>query len=1025
MTMSVPDSKLLQFQNKELKDIGKNLIMTHEDKLLNIKKAKKENTFRVFGFLKPQKRGSVTSLTPLDEIVDGIGKELKSIRTKDKKDEYFLANFLIEKLSEHFINGKKIQLVEIIFHILKKNQKNENEINILKLYFLKMEKLISLLIPLKINIFDMLVKLVCQIKCEKKSKNMILFKAGDIGEKLYILLKGNVGILITKEKTLECTPLEFIKYLILLHLYQEENLFNEAISKNKGTLNIDEKAFLCLLHVFKFYNFLKENNRLHKYYQSIYDFIQGEHKINAYIHKKFNYSPLMSLDNLNYERTTIDQLYLFYARKIKEIKKNLRFGLTGSALIATFIKRQIKPSINTKPQTQEELLNFLKPYDEGRKKFKSEEEYFQKISSINEISLNKILTTSEEKYIERLDSDTLYESIKEDTNNYIEDFDLIAEQNEKFKVFIYYEINQLFAGSIFGELALSDPNSKRTATIVTKEDCYFGTIIKQVYDLSLRAAQEKSRLRNVLFFTRGPIFNGISNNIFLNKFFYTFKKCTYKKGDILFRKGEPRKSIIFVIKGELELSRYMTLYDITKLINLLGGVLDDKYLTFLCNTYYQINQYYYNYKQNIKCCVLKDKEIIGLDDLTLDDTNIFTCKCVSTEKTELYEIDYNTFKEAKKYSKIRDNIMDFVNSKRSLFIKILLKQRNALISNELNKIKKAQLLQQNTMNVHSSSKKSSRNIFLPITKNEKFSEKKIIFSYSQKTKRGDGFIILRNKNSKNLQKLEKSKIFNTFSMREVDYEKNILNRMNIKNFTLSVKDNNTNNNSKLLSSIRSYKTKENSFKIKNRNHMNLQIKKTVFNRNTTLSGNENQSNNSTQVTPSNNFISFNKTTRPFISKIYHSRTRKKLIPFFSYSNSKKIKGEITPLIFKEYQKKFPELRNNIYVNNFYIENQKIFDSLLSNDNKYNLNCVSKTDRNKSKNEKETTVENKLINSYNSKDNEKNNSNDNGINKGNQTENHFFKRKKQVIYKPAGIIDFLCLDNWEEKEHFQKNFLSQC
>ena len=126
-------------------------------------------------------------------------------------------------------------------------------------------------------------------------------------------------------------------------------------------------------------------------------------------------------------------------------------------------------------------------------------------------------------------------------------------------------------------------------------------------------------------------------------------------------------------------------------------------------------KYYYNYKHNIKCCVLKDKEIIGLDDLTINDINIFNCKCVSTEKTELYEIDYNTFKEAKKYSKIRDNIIDFVNTKRNLFIKILLKQRNALISNELNKIKKSQLKPKITTD-SISSKKPSKNIYYYIWK---------------------------------------------------------------------------------------------------------------------------------------------------------------------------------------------------------------------------------------------------------------------------------------------------------------------
>ena len=1034
LSITISDSKSLKFEHPELKKFS-SPITKH-------KSENKDQKFNLFDLIKKQRRSSLAIINPIDDLIEVISKDLKSQNIKDSNDEMFLSNILIENAKNYSIKGKKIGLVEIIFHILKKNQKNENEIMILKLYFLKMEKLVSLLLPLKININDMLIKLVCQIKCEKCNRNTILFKAGDIGEKLYILLKGNVGILITKEKNIECTPLEFVKYLILIHLYQEESLLNETIIKNKNAINIEEKAFTTMLHIFKFYYFLKENNRLNKKYNSIFDFIQSEHKLSTYIFNKFNYSPMLSLDFLSYERTTIEQLYLFYARKIKEISKSLRFGLSGSALIANFIKKQIKPSLANRPQTQEELLNYLKVYDEGKKKFKNEEEYYQKISYVNEVSHNKIISTSEEQYIQRLDSDTLLQSIRQDTKNYVEDFDLISEQSVKFKVFEYYEINQLFDGSIFGELALSDPTNKRTATVVTKEDCYFGTLVKNVYDLSLRAAQEKLRLRNVLFFTRGPIFKGISNNIFLNKFFYTFKKRSYKKGDILFRKGEKRKTIIFVEKGELELTRNMSLHEITKLINLLGGILDDKYLNFLCNTYHQFNKYYYNYKHNIKFCVLKDKEIIGLDDLVLDDTNIFNCKCISTGKTELYEIDYNTFKEAKKYSQIKNNIIDFVNTKRSIFIKMLLRQRNALISNEICKIKNYEFKEKLLIGQNSSNNnKLTKNLFLPKAKKMDFSEKNIILSYKQKSKTFENDILLLTskniKSSKKPEKKEKRKNLNTLSTkttRDIDYEKNS-NRINVKKFSLS--STSEKNNSNLLSTIKTYKTK-------NKNHPNLILKKSFFNRNFTLCENNNNninSINSTRVFNSSikntdNITYFNKSCRPLVKKMFHSRTRKKIVPFLSYSDSKKVKGELNPLIFKEFHKKFPEMRNEININNFYRENQNIFDSLLDKVDDNKVNC--KTEKAKNRYHESILCDKKLIYSYKIKKKEnnmeKNNINENGNNinrnkdndKGNQTDNNFFKAKKlnkEYRYKEAGIIDFLCLDNWEEKEQFQKNIFS--
>ena len=981
LTVALTDSKSIKFDHPEIKNIEKNINPNNDKNNKNISE-NKETPFKLVGFLKQQRRSSLTVINPLDELIDAISKDLKLVKTKDYNDDVFLANSLFEKANDNYINGRKVKLVELVYHILKKNQKNENEVLLLKLYFIKMEKLISLLVPLKINISDMLAKLVCQIKCEKRNKNTILFKAGDTGEKLYMLLKGTVGILIKKEKIIECTPLEFIKYLILLHLYQEEALLYESIIRNKNIINIEEKGIITLLSIFKFYYFLKENNRLTKNYYSLFDFIQGEPRLRLFIQNKYNYSPMLAFDVLNYEKTTIEQLYNFYSRKIKEINKSLKFGLTGSALIANFIKRQIKPSLASKPATIEELLNYLKPYDEGKKKFKNDQEYYQKISYINEISHNKILSTSEEKYIQRLDPDVLIESVRQDTINFYDSFDVISEQNIKLKAYLYYEINQLFDGNIFGELALSDPNSRRSATVVTKEDCYFGTLIKQVYDLSLRAAQEKLRLRNVLFFTRGPIFKGINNNVFLNKFFYTFKKLTYQNGDILFKKGEERKSIIFVEKGELELSRNMTLNDITHIINLLGGILDDKYLTFLCNTYYQFNKYYYNFKHNIKFCVLKDREIIGLDDMTIDGKNIFDCKCVSTEKTELYELEYSSFEEAKKYNNIKNNIIEFVNTKRNLFIKILLEQRNALIAYELNKIKKSHskiksLLEQKPKD------KMNKNLFLPMTKNVKLSNKKIILSYNQKNKAYEDLNLFRYKNSRSIPKLDKIERSKN-SIYTLENEKNSSNKVNINIKQLSLSD-------KSNKEIYSLSVRNNRAKVinsKNKNQNNLIIKKSLFNRNSTNYENNNSNRQNTY---------FNKVGNSYVRKIYHSRTRKKLVPYISYSNPKKVKGGVTPMIIKEYHKKYPEMRNNIDANNFYLENQNIFDSLLNNEDKINLRYDSKTARTRIKSNKEDIISKNIIYSNDSIKQEKNNEDNNYIGNisnynsiGNQTEYNFYK-----------------------------------
>ena len=127
------------------------------------------------------------------------------------------------------------------------------------------------------------------------------------------------------------------------------------------------------------------------------------------------------------------------------------------------------------------------------------------------ISLRAYCQSYNQNYIA---TETILNDIRMDEENFkfkIRDKDRIIEDRVVIRTYEFFEINQLYDGAIFGELALTNPNSKRTATIITKSECYFGTIVKQYYDISFRAAQEKSQSRNISFFTRSPIFKGINS----------------------------------------------------------------------------------------------------------------------------------------------------------------------------------------------------------------------------------------------------------------------------------------------------------------------------------------------------------------------------------------------------------------------------------------------------------------------------------------------------------------------------------
>ena len=92
------------------------------------------------------------------------------------------------------------------------------------------------------------------------------------------------------------------------------------------------------------------------------------------------------------------------------------------------------------------------------------------------------------------------------------------------------------------------------------------------------------------------------------------KKKTYNLGEYLFRRGEKRTKIFFIINGELQIGGKMTLKKITEIISYLdretrwddGGVIV-KY----CKKCEDFIKFYEEKENNFRFYVLKKKEIAG------------------------------------------------------------------------------------------------------------------------------------------------------------------------------------------------------------------------------------------------------------------------------------------------------------------------------------------------------------------------------------------------------------------------------
>ena len=114
----------------------------------------------------------------------------------------------------------------------------------------------------------------------------------------------------------------------------------------------------------------------------------------------------------------------------------------------------------------------------------------------------------------------------------------------------FTEVRQYSAGDSFGEGALI--NSKpRAATVQGTAPCFLAVMDKESYKKSLGKIERKQKDHLIQFFKDCPIFQHWSRGA-LYKLIYHFKKHRFRRGHIVYQKGEVCKQIYFVYQGVFE-----------------------------------------------------------------------------------------------------------------------------------------------------------------------------------------------------------------------------------------------------------------------------------------------------------------------------------------------------------------------------------------------------------------------------------------------------------------------------------------
>ncbi len=134
---------------------------------------------------------------------------------------------------------------------------------------------------------------------------------------------------------------------------------------------------------------------------------------------------------------------------------------------------------------------------------KANVEFYELISNINQHIKDHRVPVND--YLDRIMPITAEE--KENEENKIPKL--------KVKLWNYKKVCDISEGGTFGEVALMDDYSKRTASIVTIEPCIFGTISKNEYQEFIREAEERMRKNNIINLLSHSLFVNVREVIFI------------------------------------------------------------------------------------------------------------------------------------------------------------------------------------------------------------------------------------------------------------------------------------------------------------------------------------------------------------------------------------------------------------------------------------------------------------------------------------------------------------------------------
>lgn len=491
------------------------------------------------------------------------------------------------------------------------------------------------------------------LRYEFAPKHTALYKFGEYSDKFYLILNGEVDIIVPNEEEIELTEEEYFLYLLKLRQYNELQLLNKALVKNSNAFYLEEKNFDNWVKIA--YNTLlsiKSDSGKNENQNDV--FVNQDPAIILKPNKNISNSPARSrlFRMKNADKFANRYLSPRYSPKRRRKQPIMQYNDSNSKK-QVFITNEKKELVLC---LESDIISTMKVIDPN-----FEDEFL--IDHHCEKSQNMIST---EEYINRTKPIKL---------NY--DFNAT---NQRVTVSSYFLAHRMYTGDKFGEM-MNDVNqinttNQRVSTILTSTDCEFGVLDKEGYNNCLKDSYERIRKIKLNYLLQIKLFKRCNKSLFMKSFSNFFIKRTFQSQDTIFTENSVQEDImsVYLIRdGEFVAEWNKSLNDIDFIISrlnyswLLPSDDEGKYNSSL--------KRFMKKKTHWKLQYFSNNDVIGLNDALIDKKYLYSVKCSSSQAT-VYEIRLNYFKMVTTLDPvIAENVKNYEAIRRNVMIKFLVKQK--------------------------------------------------------------------------------------------------------------------------------------------------------------------------------------------------------------------------------------------------------------------------------------------------------------------------------------------------------------